>query len=389
MGGGKESEAAHGSIGGEPREPAPGRRQARHVPTLRAHTTEQRAPAVAQNEVHVLAVPGPDRRLHAVPRFTGVADDEVAGSAAELRGEVCRLAPCDRDRPDMGVHPSRGPLLAEAPEEGDGLAVGRERGRSIGSETLREPRHRTAVGRDRADVQVVVVEVRVLEPVRCERDLLAVRREHRLRVIEFALGELPRNAARNIDHMKMLVRIEEEAHAVLFEVRRREDLVGVPLGQLAFLLRLAACLLLVADRPEGDHQTLPVRRPRHRADGAVQVGEPLGLAAVQRKQINLLALLVPVRDERERAAVRRPAGHDVARIPEGEAPRLAPVKWDQIKACDVLVLRQPRFLDGIGDVLAVRRNPRVADEGDFEQRFRGDRFFAAVAGHFRTSSRMT
>ncbi len=305
-----------------------------------------------------------------------------------------RVRPVCREPPDPApVAHAREPVA----ERDDRAAVAGPHGPHEGGVRAARDRRDRAARDIHGEHRRTLVEVRVGAPVGREGDPGAVRAPRGLALRGRAAHERARLAGLGVDEPQVRVAVIDEARSVEL-VAEAVDVAVVGQRHLAGLRRggPAALLRLLCDRrPERarDHrQPAPVGRPRELVRATRQVGEPPGLAAVERQQEDLVAveavlrLLRPVGllldeqaaigDEGERAPVGREARVAVRAAADGDLAggRRAVGRGHPYRVA-VAVVAHGRALDAERDVPAVGREHGVEGDGEAEQvvRARGTR----------------
>ena len=392
------------------------------VPIPRRHGVPAREVVAIRGEAHGL--PGAverhapeleaavDRRREQERRAVGGRDDVRALAQRHVavqrrirlqlaRREQVRAAAPARVRPVRREPPDPAPVAARA-------GTGRRARRSIGRRGSTTGRMKAASGPPAIFVTAPLATSTVKTDDRWSRSGCgaAVGRERDPRAVRapggLALGVGPLTSDRaspvvGIDEPQVRVAVVDEARAVEL-VAEPVDVAVVGQRHLAGLRRggPAALLRLLRDRrPErarDDRQPAPVGRPRELVRAARQVGQPPGLAAVERQQEDLVAveavlrLLRPVGllldqqpavgDEGERAPVGREARVAVRAAADGDlAGGRRAVGRGHPHRMAVAVVAHGRALDAERDVPAVGREHGVEGDGEAEQvvRARGTR----------------
>ncbi len=268
---------------------------------------------------------------------------EVARGAAarRLQPQVVRLGAVD-----------------SASDVGDRRAVGRDREAAEGSARRGDLAELSIRDGDGVDA------VRVL--VRCGRgggrrdDAVAGGQPFELVDLPGAAGHLAQGVRRHVH-----------------DPQAREAIVLVDDARIVFFL--LALVEGVGLRLRHEQRDLPaVWRPAERPDGFLAVHETGALAAVERQEVEA-GRAVAIRDERQRAAVRRPAR---ARLGLVGVRQLADVSGRDVEHPDMARPRRPfrRLGDGEREARAVRGEFEIADRAPIERLLRRERGSGRLPG---------
>ncbi len=264
---------------------------------------------------------------------------------------------------------------------------------------VRQQDLRRTAGGGHQEQLVVVVNLALFAGSRGEQHGRAIRRERGVAFRHLVVGQLPRVRSARIHHphFDAVHEFEQRAGAALhhdpFAVRaqlvavdvpvalgharglaleiRRPD---VPLLEIVLLERIhiveQAIALALFGRLgiRGDEvDRLAVRRPRQRAGRGCMAGEAARFAALDTQQVDLIVGVgVATRRERDQLAVRRPARARFAALAKRQLHLSGAVGVDAIDVADPAIRFPVRLVDREQQLLAVRRELRVADNGLFD-----------------------
>ena len=303
-----------------------------------------------------------------------------------------RLAAIGREQPDVvAVAVVRQP----AAERGDRLAVGQPGGDE--EDRLRPVRDPGPLAGGDIDDDDLGPEGEVVVAPRASRegDPRAVGRPGGILVAGRPVGQAGRLAGRDVDDPEVRDLVVDEARPVE-HVAEPVDVAVVRLGRVGRLALPVQAAGLPVVLPVGSvgrrgHDELrAVGRPLEAADPARQVGQASRLAAVEGEQVDLRAVLAvllvgrvglllddvpPVREERDRPAVRRPARARVVLRPERQLARLAAAgieRHDPQRVAVAVALRRGR-LEGHDRPGAVGRDARVGRDAELVEVVGGER----------------
>ena len=320
---------------------------------------------VRRLEVDRRAVAAPDRSRRLV-EIVEVAPHHVGRDAVEIGRQVA-CGPAFRGHdPDVVVPPAPPVVLLGVTDERDPLSVGRP-GRTRGNARLRREilrlsargRHHPDVG---DDVEVIVV---VPLPVRREGEPLAVRGPDRGLVIDRARGQRAHFTRRDVEHVDVRPSLREKSLPVEFVPGPRD----VPVTRLRRILLLGLRLLRLLEghapgqaprlgrvaRGVDERDARSVGRPGEPAEIAVEIGQPLRLAPIQRQAVDLRSLVFAIRDEAKPSTIGAERRPHVLVLAEGETARLAARRRNEPEVGLIIVLLDVDRPDRVDDPRPVRR----------------------------------
>ena len=318
-----------------------------------AHPVQMPVAAVLEHEQERVAVPD------------GLTNLGIRGAVPveRVRQDRRRSRLRVEDR-DLAVARVVEPARSEA--AGDPRAV-RRPGGSLVPGIARGERHRlAALGVDEEDVsEELDIPVRLARGG--ERDALAVRRPLRMLVFEVPVGEL-RGRGRAVGRNREDVPAAVADPALAVELELEPGKAPGPPSPLVFLL------VGRVGNAGGERQAGPVRSPDRLGHVLGEIGEPTCLAAGRRDDVQLLRLAVAVRDEREAAPVRRPAGSEILLVARRELlcrPGAAQGHpQDRARVVVRLAVDAPRHDRG---GRGAGRDPRICHPAEVVQVFRAHR----------------
>ena len=293
---------------------------------------------------------------------------EWRAGAVEARGQATRLAAPGGYDVDAAVAPHVERILVARIR--DQPAVRRPCGVAAWPSARRHPPRLSAIGRHDPDVDNLVV-VAVLVASGGEHQLFPVGRPVGGAVIPVAVGDLFRlgDAVRGQiyrDDEDVTALVVNEAFAVRLVAQRRDDPRGLRL-LLLFLVRF------IGHTTHCQRDAAAVGRPDRLTGRALEVREPLRLAAVYRHHVQLPLFVVALGNEGEQPSVGRPTWRVVALWAAGELHRLAACHRHDPDVGQVLILVLVHLGLHEGNARSVGRNPRVAGRGQAEKIGHGHR----------------